>query len=63
MHKLKKAEVKLTFPNLDTMEKWKSLCFSDALFENLKNGPSHGGFMKFYVVATNTLLLHGNLKN
>ena len=45
------------------MEKWKSLCFSDALFENLKNGLSQGGFMKFYVVETNMLPLQGNLKS
>lgn len=46
MCKLKNSEVILTSPNLCTAEKWKLLCFSNALLANLiKSGSSQGGFI------------------
>lgn len=47
MLKLNSFEVTLRFPNLDTIEKWKLLCFSNASFSNLKSRSSQGGFMIF----------------
>ena len=61
MRKLKSFEVTLRFPNLDTIEKWELLCFSNASFSNLKSRSSQVLWC-FYVVTTNTLLLHESKK-
>ena len=43
----------LQFPNLGNIEQCSILCFSDAVFANLRNASSQGGFIIFLISNSN----------